>query len=191
MSSRLERVPRDVLRHIAFLCGSSSTFQPPVEVLHLLQTSSVIYRSLNVSDTPDLYANVFLTKFDTQATFRRYQKRLTDSALAAELLRRCQLLRRSHRLDFSPECLLQDLWTALWMFLEDDGLNRQQLATVNFTHFILSLSRHELLNTDPAKPTTSITLRHLILWLLCLAVTRRTFLSPLSISHTSTERPQA
>ncbi|KAF8900428.1 hypothetical protein CPB84DRAFT_1847228 [Gymnopilus junonius] len=176
MSSLIETVPRDVLRYIAFLCSSSSTLEPPVAIYHLLQTSSAIYRSLNVPATPDLYAYIFFTKFDMQATFRRYRRRMTDSALAVELLRRSQLLRRSHRLDFSPDYLLQDLWAGLWIFLENDGLNQQQLSAVNFPNFILNLARNTLAELHPDGRTSSPILRHLIVWLLCLSLPRHLIL---------------
>ncbi len=40
-------------------------------------------------------------------------------------------------MDFSSAGLLQDLWTALWMLLENEGLNEQQLSAVGFAEFIL------------------------------------------------------
>ncbi|KAF8970674.1 hypothetical protein BDZ97DRAFT_1652248 [Flammula alnicola] len=173
MSSRLETVPRDILQHIAFLCASSSVFDPPVELLRLLQTSSTIYRSLNVHAAPDLYAHVFSTKFDTLAPLRRYGVTLTDSALATELLNRCRLLRRSHRSDFSDPGLMHDLWTALWMLLESDGLNEHQLSAVNFTDFILKVARAVFGDPTIDHRTDSQILKHIVVWLLCISLPRR------------------
>ncbi|KIM41864.1 hypothetical protein M413DRAFT_27427 [Hebeloma cylindrosporum] len=180
MSPRFETLPRDILQTIAFLSASSSAFEPPIEILHLLLTHPQIYRSLRVSSAPDLYAHIFFTKFDTRAPIRRFSGQLPDSAFAAELLARCRLLRRVHRVDFSSAGLKQDLWTALWMFLESDGLNERQLSQVNFSDFILGLARSELLRDTTSHPSRPdrINLKptSIIVWLLCLGLHRRVIL---------------
>ena len=177
MSSRFETLPRDILQTIAFLSASTSVFEPPIEILHLLLTHPLIYQSLCVPSAPDLYAHIFFTKFDTQAPIRRFSGQLPDSAYAAELLARCRLLRRVHRLDFSSAGLKQDLWTALWIFLESDGLNENQLSQVKFPDFILGLARSELAQEpiSHGRPDGISSLKPIIVWLLCLALRRRTY----------------
>ena len=177
MSARFETLPRDILQTIAFLSASTSVFEPPIEVRHLLLTHPLIYQSLRVASAPDLYAHIFFTKFDTRAPIRRFSGQLPDSAFAAELLARCRLIRRVHRVDFSPAGLKQDLWTALWMFLESDGLNERQLSQVNFSDFILGLARYELAYEPISHgPDVGVdSLKPIIVWLLCLALRRRTY----------------
>jgi len=177
MSSRFETLPNDILQTIVFLSVSTSVFEPPVEILHLLLTHPFIYCSLRVSSASDLYAHIFFTKFDTGASVRRFCRRLPDSAFATQLLSRCRLLRRVRRADFSSAGLKQDLWTALWMFLESDGLNERQLSQVRFSDFILGLARSELLVHEPKSPARpdDTSLKPIIIWLLCLALSRRTY----------------
>lgn len=178
MASHIESIPLDILQHIAFLAGSSSTFDPPVDLFRFLQTSSTIYRSLNVHAAPHLYSHIFLTKFDVRAAQRRYRRRLPDSIRCAELLSRSRLLKRSHRTDLSSDGLIQDLWTAFWMVLENDDLNIQQLYHANFRHFLLYLARVFLpdgrgdmyFGKDSAECRTA---KKIILWLLCLSLPRR------------------
>ncbi|KAF9555738.1 hypothetical protein CPC08DRAFT_726190 [Agrocybe pediades] len=170
-SPSLGTIPCDILQHIAFLCSLTTVFAPPVDVLHLLLTSRTFYRSLNFRDAPYLYADIFCTKFDAQVSVRRYGTRWTDSALAAELMRRCRLLRRAQRLDFSPAGLVEDLWTALWMLLESDCLNRKQLNRARFSEFILGLAHREL-----SASSVSSSMKHIIVCLLSLTLRRQTIL---------------
>jgi hypothetical protein len=128
---------------------------------------------------PHLYAHLFSAKFDSAAISRRYPGKITDSALARELVNRCQLLRRARCSDFSPTGLLQDLWTALWILLENDGRNMQQLSAVNFADFILGCSRtvlrHPPTITDVDHRTDDKQdLKDITIWLLCLSLRRRT-----------------
>ena len=171
MSSRLESVPRDILQLIAFLSVSSSVFDPPTEIQRLLLTSSYIYESLHLHAAPHVFAQIFHAKFNTTALFRRYGSSLTQSILAEELSNRCRLLRRARRMDFSPIHLTQDLWTALWLIVESDGLNKQQLFNSNFPAFILRLAYIKLQDSQTADHRPD---QHIIILLLSLALPRRT-----------------
>lgn len=177
MSSPLENIPCDVLQYISILASSSSPFDPPVEILCLMQTGPVIYEALNICSAPHIYAGIFSSKFDTAAPIRRHHITITDSALASELVNRCRLLQRSKRGDISSRNLINDLTTALWMYLESDGLNERQLLNVGFPDFILSVARTHLKGASSSheihhdiQPTL---LGKLIIWLLCLALSRR------------------
>ena len=171
MSSRLETIPRDILQHIAFLSTSSSIFDAPIEIQRLLLTSSYIYQSLHLRAAPHIFAQIFHTKFDTTALFRRYGSSLTQSILAEELSNRCRLLQRARRMDFSSTNLMQDLWAALWLIVESDGLNELQLTNSNFPAFILDLARDRLQGLETASCRAD---QHVILLLLSLALPRRT-----------------
>jgi len=173
MSSPLENIPCDILQYISILASSSSPFDPPVEILRLMQTGPVIYQALNIRGAPHIYAGIFASKFDTAALFRRYNSTITDSALAAELVNRCRLLQRCKRGDVSAHNLLQDLSTALWMYLESDGRNELQLLNVDFPEFILSVARTQLKGAschDDLHPTL---IGRIVVWLLSFALSRR------------------
>lgn len=210
--SRFETIPSDILQHIAFLaalcsCSDSDSgpsggaqtqcdcTRAPTTLSRLLQTSSVIYRQLSLIAMPALYADLFFAMFDTQALARRYttsasppRVRLTSSALAAEFVNRCRLLRRVRRGDTSPCGLMQNLWTALWMLLESDGANEDHFTAVDFSGFVISLARSYLdpcLHTHLCNPSVDDgqhlqshshlhmhNLNAIIIWLLCLSVHR-------------------
>lgn len=176
MSSPLENIPCDVLQYISVLASSSSPFDPPVEILRLMQTGPVFYQALNIRDAPHVYAGIFAGKFDTSVLFRRYRSTITDSALAAELVNRHRLLLRCKRRDVSAQNLLKDLSTALWMYLESDGRNELQLLNVGFPDFILSVARTHLKGAssretyDDLQP---ILIGRIVVWLLCFALSRR------------------
>ncbi|KAF8816959.1 hypothetical protein BYT27DRAFT_7075863 [Phlegmacium glaucopus] len=176
MSSRLETIPRDILQLIAFLSSSSSVFDAPIEIQRLLLTSSYIYQSLHIHAAPHVFAQIFHTKFDTAALFRRYSSSLTHSLLATELSNRCRLLQRARRMDFSPINLMQDLWTALFLIVESDGLNELQLFNSNFPSFILGLARDKLHNSQTTNCRTEQALQHVILLLLCFSLPRQVIL---------------
>ena len=164
MSSLLESVPHDVLEVIALL-ACSSVFEPPRTVLSLLLTSRTMYSALSVTRCPQLYAKLFQSKFDFDAS-RRFENGLTDSALTAELVQRHSLLRRIRRRDFTESGLLQDLWTFLWMIQEGNGLNESQLQNAGATEFII-LVMCEYLKDSRFRQNEEA---HLSLWLTALTL---------------------
>ncbi|KAF8889096.1 hypothetical protein BD779DRAFT_418793 [Infundibulicybe gibba] len=149
MAPYLERIPRDALQHIAFAGASSSPLESIHHILHLLLTSSTIYRSLSIHACPQLYASIFRAKFDVPSVQNSFDK-LTDSALATELVQRCRMLNRACGRDFVVKGLRQDLWTALWMALESNGLNEAQFVASGFSEFIILLLRCILGKSTPA-----------------------------------------
>jgi len=173
MSSPLENIPCDVLQYISILASSSSFFDPPIEILRLMLTAPVIYQALNIRDAPHIYAAIYASKFDTAALSRRYHSTITDSALAADLANRCRLLQRCKRGDVSSQNLLQDLSTALWMYLESDGRNELQLLNVGFPDFIFSVARTHLKGASSHGDLQSTLIGRIVVWLLCLALSRR------------------
>jgi len=169
MASFFEKVPRDVLQHIAFLVAMSSELEPSPHLLYLLLTSSAIHRTLNIYASPHLYADIFRTKFDV---VQELHGRLTDSMLATEWVRRCCLLRRVRRGDLASKNSQQDLWTALRMVLENDGLNYAQLLAAGFQEFIMAFAKAHLpcddTSTSPEYETSA-----LATWLLCFTLSHR------------------
>lgn len=139
MTSRLESVPPDVLQHIAFFIGSCVGQTALTDLLHLLLTSSTVYNGLSLHACPHLYADIFRATFDTPAPWRDCV--VTDSALVAEFLCRRRVIRRVQHVDFSVMGLRQDLWTAIWMILESQGLNESHLFLAKFHNYILMLLR--------------------------------------------------
>ncbi|KAJ7730268.1 hypothetical protein DFH07DRAFT_175583 [Mycena maculata] len=160
--SILERVPHDVLQHIALLSAS------PADLCRLLATSRVLYAGLNICTSPHLYAAIFRLTFDSSASA---SAPLTNSALAAELVQRCRALRRCRRLDLSVHGLRQDLWTLLWMVIETGPC--VSLSEAGFSRFVVELARYYL--RDDVWPWKE--LKNMVVWLLCLGLTRQDILS--------------
>lgn len=176
MGSPLESLPPDLLHHCAILAGSSSTYNPPTEIARLCQTSSIMHNALDVQTSPNIYGRVFASKFDKAAICRRSALTDTDSALASDLQARYRLFRRSKRMDFSSIGLMEDLWTALWLFLESDGLNERQLREANFSTFILAVARMHL-GAQSCNQSCQF-FEGLVIWLTCLSLSRSTLGPP-------------
>lgn len=171
MRSHLENIPCDVLEHIAFLTTPSSGSKPPVDLLHLLLTCRTFANTLSVHASPHLYSKIFQSIFDIDVT-RRFQDGLTDSSLAAELVQRYRLFRRIRHGDMSPSCLLQDMWTALWMIYESGGRNEAHLHAIGLPQFALDALRKGM-DTKANDPHDSGGCNGLLLWLLTLTISRR------------------
>ncbi|KAJ6463537.1 hypothetical protein C8R45DRAFT_1026087 [Mycena sanguinolenta] len=166
MVSFLERIPHDVLQHIA-LAGALPGYIPPVDLCCLLSTCRAIYNSLNIRSSPHLYAAIFKLKYAGSIASGQH----TDSSLAAELIRRCAALRRCHRLDLSLPNLRQDLWTLLWMIVEEGRCI--PLVEAHFSLFIVELARYYLGEFIPRRAE----IESLVIWLLCLGLSRQDILS--------------
>ena len=166
MTSPLETIPSEILERIAIYAASFSIFDWPVEVSYLMQ-SRALHRALNIRSAPHVYAEIFASKFDISAPNRRY--RHTSSFRAVELVNRYRLLKRCKRGDVSPIDLMQDLLTALWMFLESDGLNERQLRNVDFPDFLLQVARAHA-PIEARRDGQASSLGHIIIWLLCFSL---------------------
>lgn len=169
MASFLENAPRDVLQYIALLVATSSEQEPSRHLLQLLLTSSAIYHSLSIHASPHLYANIFRTKFDI---VQDLHERLTDSALAAEWVRRCCLLRRVRWGNLTSEGSQQDLWAALRMILENHGLNDAHLLAAGFPEFIMAFAKAHP-PCDVTVSSAEYEVSALAIWLLCFTLSHR------------------
>ena len=169
MVSFFENVPCDILQYIALLVPTSSELESLCHLLNLLLTSSTFYHSLSIHASPHLYASIFRTKFDI---VQDLHGQLTDSALAAECVRRCRLLRRVRRGDLASENAEQDLWAALRMIMENNGLNDAQLLAAGFPEFVMPFAKAHLpYGGTIHSPEYEISV--LAAWLLCLTISRR------------------
>ena len=135
----LEHIPSNVLQLVAFFSFVSSIGPPPV--LQLLLTSHAIYDVLRPGSCPQLYARVYLCKFDLGSPQRLRTSWLNDICLTAELIRRFHVLRRISLRQFSEEHVRTDLWTAYLMVLESDGLNEEQLAKAGVVPYLFAFIR--------------------------------------------------
>ena len=105
---------------------------PPSDLRSILLVCRRFNALLNRQANPRLYARVFRSKFDTAAIQRRFGNEAVSSVnLAAELSRRCTILKRirasvqNGRL--VDDELSENLWLAYLMMVENDGLNLHQL----------------------------------------------------------------
>ncbi|CCM00712.1 uncharacterized protein FIBRA_02752 [Fibroporia radiculosa] len=135
----LASVPQEVLEHIAFFTATDSFLGPPSGLAPLLATASRLHAALSFDSNPHLWARIFAAKFDLDSAIRRLgYHNTTPVALAHELRKRCQVLKRIRArtdarapaadLSFGHRRILSEiLWTAYLMMLEDDGKNERQL----------------------------------------------------------------
>ncbi|PFH48852.1 hypothetical protein AMATHDRAFT_149010 [Amanita thiersii Skay4041] len=176
MASYLETIPRDILQEIAYLCSST---KPLASLLSLLLASSSLYKCLNVQASPHLYSKLFREHFDLSPRCCPWRIDVADSVLAMEFVRRYQLLRRIRRRDLTEERLCEDLWTALWMVVENSGLNEGHLSAFKFADFIIELAAHYLPDNENSSESRR-QIQALLICLLCYTLTQEKLSS---ISH--------
>jgi hypothetical protein len=112
----LERLSLEIWEKIGFytLISPETFLGPPSGLCPLSLVSSTITDKLSVTNNSRLYARLFRSKFDTIATRRRLSQRwLTTRCLAAELIKRCEAMKRICSKDFCVD----DLWTIYLMFV--------------------------------------------------------------------------
>jgi hypothetical protein len=175
-TSRIESVPSDVLHHIVVLCCASSILKPPHVLLQLLLTCRGLYNALCMQARPELYADVFITRFDAAAPRRRLPA-VKTSCFAAELTRRYHVLRRVNLGVISDEHVLADLWTFYLMVLESDHLNEKQLRAFNVMPFVVACVHKYLPQSaeQSLEGSQLYQLRSLSLWLFWHLVSYGTF----------------
>ncbi|KAH0834090.1 hypothetical protein J3R83DRAFT_11375 [Lanmaoa asiatica] len=157
MPSYLERIPLDVLTHVAFFTTDPSPTSPLDALLQLLLSCRHIHRLLSIESCPQLYARIFREKFDLGGHHRRERHGTrTTSCLAAELRVRRRVLRRMRLSQVDSRDVLGDLWTAYLMLLESDGLNELQLHTAGIGDWVLRVLR------DCHSPTNNETDGHVL-----------------------------
>jgi len=140
-SHSLHTVPQEVLEHIAYFAATDNFLGPPSSLYPMLLTSRYINQTLSITENHHLYARIFHNKFDILAASRHLgYERLTSSALADELRRRCVVLKRlraridsttraRHANEDEEKMSLHDvLFTAYILMLENEGKNRAQLV---------------------------------------------------------------
>ncbi|TFK29132.1 hypothetical protein FA15DRAFT_582977 [Coprinopsis marcescibilis] len=136
----LDRIPPEVLEHIAFFVATESILGPPVGLLSLLLANRSIYNTLSTTANPHLYSLVFRAKFDSGLIQKRYGDRaLAPDVLTKELKRRIVLLKRirasSDAVDATCSWDGEDtdnpadqlLLEAYLIMLENQGKNERQL----------------------------------------------------------------
>ncbi|KAF8626646.1 hypothetical protein AX15_004739 [Amanita polypyramis BW_CC] len=171
MPPYLETVPSDILQHIAYLTSSAPTPTPPSDLLALMLTNSGLYRQLNTLASPHLYAELFRTKFDFSGACCPWRTGLADSVLAGDFVQRFKALRRGREMDLSSERLHEVLWAALWMAVENDGLNEKHFSSVNFPAYTIELARQYLNGRSGNHLQNRVEIQSLIACLLCYTFT--------------------
>lgn len=138
MTTSLGSIPQEILEHVAFFAATQSIVGPPSGLPPLLLTCSSIYQTLSFEANPYLYARIFSSHFDTRAVFRRLGSHANaPQVLADELKKRWIHLKRirartGSRIRHPESCqpsrsLVNLLWLAYLMMIENDGKNEQQL----------------------------------------------------------------
>lgn len=123
-------LPLEVLDDIAFWAATEDTSITPLSnLIPLLSLNRKTNRFLSFNSNHSLYARIYATKFDIEATTRRLGKeRLTAHGLAAELKKRCIHLRAIRTLSSELDLIEPaPIWTAFVMMLENEGKNEKLL----------------------------------------------------------------
>lgn len=156
--SFLESAPADVIREIGYL-GASSVLDCQ-DILSLLLTSSRLYRTLNIHNCPSVYAAAF------RVTYGSPGGPVASTFLAAELVRRCNLLRRLRKDDMTCDGRLkEDLRTAVCMRGEINDDTDKRLADLNLPRFVWKLWQ-----TTCVSETADLEIKGLLLILLSMTV---------------------
>ena len=123
VQSSLCTLPAYVLEDIAVY--TLDPLGPPKELLSLLLTCRSLYNALSL---PHLYAQIFRFKFDWTSAKRRIGNRANyPSNLAQQLKVYCRTLQAVRSGDIHAATLLDTLWNAFFMMIENDGRNAAQL----------------------------------------------------------------
>ncbi|TFK79602.1 hypothetical protein K466DRAFT_533751, partial [Polyporus arcularius HHB13444] len=106
---------------------------PPSALVPLLCAHSHLYSLLSITRNAHLYARIFRATFDYHAPERRFPDDASYSlALAAQLVRNCESLQRIR----TGDLLLDDLYRAFALCLENDGRNAAQLQWAGLPDYI-------------------------------------------------------
>ncbi|KAI0917918.1 hypothetical protein AcV5_002729 [Taiwanofungus camphoratus] len=167
-SSVLCSIPAEVLENIALELTVLDAVGPPSDLIPLLLTCRHIHDTLRFDHCRQLYARIFRCKFDTRAAGRRMGVRATfTSNIAMQLKKLSVALKRIRSGDIYSEHLLDDMWTAVIMCLENDGKNQDQLDWAGLDRLVNDYVRtrlwedRELYHSWPAEST----LNALAIWL--------------------------
>lgn len=173
MTPYLEAVPSDVLQHIAYFTSSDFVLGPPRDLLALMLTSSCFYNGLNVHASPHLYARLFRARFDFSNACCPWRTGLPDSIIARHFIQRFRALRRAKKKNISNVLLCEDLWAALWMAVENNGLNEKYLSSVNFATYAVEIAKLYLnCHGDACLLQHEPRIQSLVVCLLCYIFTR-------------------
>ena len=141
----LTDLPFDVLVNIALELAVVESHGPPKHLVALLLTCRSIYEALGSHACPHLYARIFRSKFDTRPIVRRFGSEPSKApGLCAQLKLYCNALRRIRGGDIAASTVEADMWCALFMMLENDGRNEEQLEWAGCKDFIDRYIRERL-----------------------------------------------
>ncbi|EGO03025.1 hypothetical protein SERLA73DRAFT_70490 [Serpula lacrymans var. lacrymans S7.3] len=172
MPTSLLSAPQELLGNIVLTAVRQTRQGPPCDLLSLLLTCRLSYRSLCFVAHPTLHFLIFAAKFDLSSPRRHLAPdQIFPCHIESELRKRFTALHRIRSGDTNGPWLLEALIVAYTLILEDDGKNWEQLLWAQLPSFIYRLVRQRLTRV----PTSSTgwpledqvnTLAVAILWLM-------------------------
>lgn len=94
-SGPFDRVPNEIIEHVAFFTATLGPLGPPTDLIALQLVSRRFSTALSTRTNPHFYVLIFKAKFDADAYFRRLGPAArTSENVVKELKRRCALLTR-------------------------------------------------------------------------------------------------
>lgn len=150
----------------ALLTEDGASPGPPSTILPLSRTCRSLNRSLALNQNWALLADIFCLKFDTLAASRRFpHSYLSVTHYALELKRRFNALKRIKAGVMDEATLLDDLWVAYLLMLENDGLNAEQLNWADLTTYLYDLLGTYTSSTSLLKDPKIMSLVVWLIWL--------------------------
>ncbi|KAG8752578.1 hypothetical protein FRC11_008233, partial [Ceratobasidium sp. 423] len=170
------RLPPEVIQHIAVTACGLTFLGPPRELAALMPVNRAVHSALCVLHNSGLHKHIFSAKFDSRAPTRRFAaagERLTARSFAYELQRRWICLKRIRKVSNAGKLLVcsevderEDLWLIYLMFIESDGRNCEQLAWAKIDGYLRVILREKLATSSKPGYLVESTTRTLGLWLM-------------------------
>ncbi|OBZ78982.1 hypothetical protein A0H81_01315 [Grifola frondosa] len=177
-SSRLLALPGELLETVALEVALFDPLGPPHHLLPLLLTCRPLNHAFAFTHNPTLYSRMFHCKFDTQAARRRCPgMKHSPAKVAAQLRQYLDTMKHIRACDIYCPNLIDVLWSAFIMLVENDGRNEEQLAWAGLDAFLdeyittrLLEGRHSI-GGWPLESTRNT----LVIWLYWLSMTEEKY----------------
>ena len=128
-----------------FVAVDDSPIGLPSDIIPFLRTCSHIHSQLSWTNNKDLYGRMFRIKFDVHAALRRFgPDALFSRNLAEQLQKYCLAMKRIRSGDITAPTVREDLWSAFFMCIENDGRNHAQLMWAGLPRFVDGVLRLSL-----------------------------------------------
>lgn len=129
--------PETIEKVVAFVTAQESIGGPPPGLYALMRTCRYMHHLLSPEHNPGMFYRLFRDRFDLAAPRRRSPCLLFGpTQFASEAQHRFAALRLIRRRDSNHPDVLESLFVAYVMLLEDNGRNGEQLRWAGLSKFL-------------------------------------------------------